>query len=152
MMTAPVESPSHAVGTVLEGPERVVTPERLRWYGNGLLSSAADQLVEVGSNIHTDAEYALTQGFTFAVADGMLSTNYLSMMLTRAFGTAYIENGELRTRFVKPVPVGVQLKARGRVTSAEPVGESATRYELDVWTEDADGVTFVVGSASIVTG
>ncbi|HWV84039.1 MAG TPA: MaoC family dehydratase [Capillimicrobium sp.] len=138
-----------AVGAELSGPEIVVNADRLAAYGDGLLSSAAGRAVQVGSNIHTDVELARSQGLPAPIADGMLSTNYLSSMLTRAFGRFYIENGELRTKFIKPVPVDTLLRVRGRVRAREELGDGRVRYELDVWTENGNGVKVVDGDAAV---
>jgi 3-hydroxybutyryl-CoA dehydratase len=147
-----VSATQYPVGTELEGPARIVTPERMQAYGDGLLSAAAGEEIHVGSNIHTDEEYARGQGLETAIADGMLSTNWLSSMLVRAFGTPYLENGELRTKFIKPVLVGIELRARGRVSGTRPTDDGSTRVELDVWTEDADGTRLVDGFAAVTLG
>jgi acyl dehydratase len=137
------------VGAELSGGDIVVNAARLAAYGDGLLSSAAGQAVKVGANIHTDVELARSQGLPAPIADGMLSTNYLSSMLTRAFGRFYVENGELRTKFIKPVPVDTLLRVRGRVRGREEISDGRVRYELDVWTENGDGIKVVDGDASV---
>jgi 3-hydroxybutyryl-CoA dehydratase len=138
-----------AVGDVIEGRDRVVDARRLSAYGDGLLSSAAGRIVQVQANIHTDAAEAARNGLPAPIADGMLSTNYLSSMLTRHFGRAYIENGELRTKFIKPIPVDTFLHVRGQVTERTQLADGAVRYVLDVWTETEDGVRMVVGDATV---
>jgi 3-hydroxybutyryl-CoA dehydratase len=149
-MSNPVNVPQRLeVGAELSGPDRIVTHERLNSYGDGLLSSAADKRVRVGANIHTDEEYARNQGLYAPIVDGMLSTNYISSMLVRAFGRAYVETGELRTKFIKPVPVDTFLRTRARVTAREELENRGVRYELDVWTENGDGLQMVVGDAII---
>jgi 3-hydroxybutyryl-CoA dehydratase len=137
------------IGTELSGPMRVVSAERMQRYGDGLLSAAAGEEIHVGANIHTDEEYARSQGLEYAIADGMLSTNWLSSMLVRSFGAEYLTNGELQTKFIKPVRVGIELQARGRVTAQTARDDGTTRVELEIWTEDADGMQLVVGSASV---
>ena len=81
-----------AVGSEIEGPVRVVTPERIEWYDSAMLSAAKGELARVAVNIHTDEEYAKTQGLTGIIADGMISTNWISSMLLQRFGMAYLEN------------------------------------------------------------
>jgi hypothetical protein len=137
------------IGTELSGPTRVVTAERMQRYGDGLLSAAAGEEIHVGANIHTDEEYARSQGLEYAIADGMLSTNWVSSMLVRSFGAAYLTNGQLQTKFIKPVRVGIELRARGRVSAHKAIDESTTRVDLDIWTEDADETALVVGTASV---
>src|SRR5450432_3599303 len=96
------------VGDHLAGPVRAITPQRIEWYDSAMLSAATDELRQVGSNIHTDVEFAKSQGFATANADGMIMTNWCSEMLLQAFGMDYLECGELRTKYIKPVNLGVQ--------------------------------------------
>ena len=41
----------YAVGDTIEGPVRMITPERIEWYDSAMLSAASGQLAQVGSNI-----------------------------------------------------------------------------------------------------
>lgn len=148
-MTSIYEHEQLDVGAQLVGPERVVTAERLRWYGDGLLTAAAGKRTFVGSNIHTDEEYAREQGLSAPIADGMLSTNWISAMLLRCFGHSYLATGELRTKYVKPVPVGTTVRVLGLVRDRSITDRGRVRYELDVWTEDGDGTKLVDGEAAI---
>jgi hypothetical protein len=150
-MTGSLSLADFPPGTELTGPLRLVSAERMQRYGDGLLSAAAGEEIHVGANIHTNEHYARSQGLEYAIADGMLSTNWLSSMLVRSFGAAYLESGELRTKFIAPVRVGIELQARGRVT-AHVHTEDGTRVDLDVWTEDTSGTRLVVGSASVAFG
>jgi hypothetical protein len=136
-------------GAELSGPEIKVTPERLRIYGDGLLTSAADKPVRVGANIHTDVEYAKEQGLAAPIVDGMLSVNYLSSLLTRTYGQAYIEHGELQCKFIKPVYVDQVLRPRATVGEREPGEEGRERQLLETWVELDDGTKVVVGMASV---
>jgi 3-hydroxybutyryl-CoA dehydratase len=137
------------IGTELSGPTRVVTAERMQRYGDGLLSAAAGEEIHVGANIHTNEEYARSQGLEYAIADGMLSTNWVSSMLVRSFGAAYLTTGQLQTKFIKPVRVGIELRACGRVTAQTAIDDGATRIDLEIWTEDADRTKLVVGTAAV---
>jgi len=101
------DKPSFNVGDELIGPVRPVTPQRIEWYDSAMLSAATNELRQVGSNIHTDEEFARSEGFLAANADGMIMTNWCSEMLIRAFGLHYLEGGELRTKYIKPVYLGV---------------------------------------------
>jgi len=138
-----------AVGAEIAGPVRLVTPERIEWYDSAMLSTAKGELARVGSNIHTDEEYARSQGLPAIIADGMIMTNWVSSMLVEHFGMAYVERGELRTKFIKPVPLGMTVVCRGRVLSVERLAGGALAYMLDVWCEDDDGVKVVDGHARV---
>jgi MaoC dehydratase-like protein len=138
-----------AVGSEITGPARLMTPERIEWYDSAMLSAAKGSLAQVGSNIHTDREYARSQGLPAIIADGMIMTNWVSSMLVEHFGLAYVERGELRTKFIKPVPLGMTVVCRGRVLSLERLASGAMSCMLDVWCEDDRGVKVVDGHARV---
>jgi 3-hydroxybutyryl-CoA dehydratase len=137
------------VGTDIKGPMRVMTPERIEWYDSAMLSAAKGELTRVTVNIHTDEDYARSEGLPAIIADGMISTNWCSEMMIEHFGLDYIERGELRTRFIKPTFLGVTVSVRGRVTAAEPQPGGAVVYKLDVWCEDETGLKLTVGDAKV---
>jgi 3-hydroxybutyryl-CoA dehydratase len=136
-------------GSELHGRRLTVTMERIQWYGNAMLSAATSTVRTVGSNIHTDEEYAQQQGLPAAVADGMMSTNWLSSMLVDVFGHHYLDRGELRTKYIKPVLVG-PIVMRGRVEKILPIDARSKEWLLTVWCEDADGVMRTEGNARVV--
>jgi acyl dehydratase len=129
--------------------EIMITPERVQWYGDGMHSAATGELRRAGQNIHTDVEYAKGQGLTTAIADGMMSTAWISSLLLKHFGRHYLENGELRTKYIKPTDVGIKLKILARVREREDKPNGAVRYVLDVWTEDEAGVKLTDGDAAV---
>ena len=137
------------VGAMLPGRELVVTPARVQWYGDGMHTAATGELRRAGQNIHTDVEYARGQGLTTAIADGMMSTAWISSMLLAAFGRHYLERGELRTKYIKTTDVGITLKVMGRVRERQQKPDGTVRFVLDVWTEDQAGVKLTDGDAVI---
>ena len=141
--------PSFDVGDELAGPIRTITPQRIEWYDSAMLSTATNELRQVGSNIHTDVEFARSEGFPTANADGMIMTNWCSEMLTRAFGMHYLERGELRTKFIKPVNLGVLLHVKGRILAADKQASGGTLYSIAVWCEDQHGLKLVDGDAKV---
>ncbi|MGH6944413.1 MAG: MaoC family dehydratase, partial [Geminicoccaceae bacterium] len=100
-------------------------------------------------NIHTDEQYAASQGLPAIIADGMITTNWCSSMLIGHFGMDYLERGELRTKFIKPIFLGATISVRGRVLSVERRDSGAVVYALDVWCEDENGVKVTVGDAKV---
>jgi 3-hydroxybutyryl-CoA dehydratase len=138
-----------AIGAMIPGRELVVTPERVQWYGDGMHTAATGERRRAGQNIHTDVEYARQQGLTTAIADGMMSTSWISSMLLRAFGRDYLERGELRTKYIRPTDVGITVKILGRIREREQAANGAVRFVLDVWTEDASGVRLTDGDAVV---
>jgi hypothetical protein len=139
------------VGTEIAGPVRVVTAERIEWYDSAMLSAASGELAQVGSNIHTDDAYAKSQGLPGVIADGMIMANWCSSMLVERFGMDYLERGELRTKFIKPVLLGATVFVRGRVLAVERGDDGGEVYRLDVWCEDENGTKVVDGDARIGT-
>ena len=142
---------SLVVGSELVGPVLVVTLERTQWYEAGMRSAATGVLTAPHANIHTDHEYAKSQGLPAAIADGMMSTNWISAMLVKYFGMGYIAHGELRTKFIKPIYLDMVVAIRGRVTSVERAASGATVYGMEVWCEDEKGVKLTVGDAKAET-
>jgi hypothetical protein len=137
------------IGQELTGPVRGITSQRIEWYDSGMLSAATNELRQVGSNIHTDPEFAKSEGFSGVNADGMLATNWCSEMLIANFGLDYIERGELRTKYIKPVNLGVQLHVKGRVLEVNALPDGGLSYVLGIWCEDAAGTKLVDGDAKV---
>lgn len=142
-------APSFKVGDSIAGPIRAITRERIEWYDSAMLSAATNELRLVGSNIHTDEEFARSEGFATVNADGMIMTNWCSEMMLRAFGFPYLERGELRTKYIKPVVLGVLLHVKGRVREVARQADGSTLYTLDVWCEDQHGTKLVDGDAKV---
>jgi len=140
---------SYQVGDDIKGPVRTITPQRIEWYDSAMLSAATNELRHVGSNIHTDEEFARSEGFPSVNADGMIMTNWCSEMLVAEFGMDYIARGELRTKFIKPVYLDTELHVRGRVKEAAKQQNGNTLYSIDVWCEDEHGTKLVDGDAKV---
>ena len=140
--------PKFAVGDTIDGPVRMITHERIEWYDSAMLSAASDELAQVGSNIHTDEEYARQEGFPGVIADGMIMANWCSEMLVHHFGMHDLERGELRTKFIKPVLLDVTLHVKGRVMAAE-MHDGGVLYSLAIWCEDEHGMKLTDGDAKV---
>ncbi len=137
------------VGDAIQGPIRNITATRIEWYDSAMLSAAKNELAQVGVNIHTDEAYAREQGLPAVIADGMIMTNWCSEMLTHHFGLDYLERGELRTKFIKPVFLGTTLSVKGRVRGVEKGKDGAITYDLLVWCEDEKGLKLTDGDAKV---
>jgi 3-hydroxybutyryl-CoA dehydratase len=139
---------SYDIGAEIAGPVRLMTAERIEWYDSAMLSAGKGELSQVGVNIHTDDEYAKAQGLPAIIADGMIMTNWCSSMMIQHFGMDYLEHGELRTKFIKPVYLGQTVHVRGRVLSADR-SDGGVSYALDVWCEDENGIKVTDGDAKV---
>ena len=84
----------------------------------------------------------------FSIADGMISTNWISGFLIDVFGDAYLSNGSLRTKYIKPILENQIVIAALRVAAVERA-DGETRYTLDVWCEDDKGQKLTVGAAEV---
>ena len=97
--------------------------------------------------IHSDESFARTKGFRAPLAQAMMSTAYVSEMMTRFVGAGFVKGGALSMTFIKPVLAGDRLTVRGVVKEQRPEG-GRTRVVVEVWCENQDGVTTAVGTAS----
>jgi hypothetical protein len=144
-------TPTFEVGDLISGVCRVMTHERVVWYGDALMTASAGERRQTRTNIHTDDEFARQQGFAGSISDGMISTNWISSMLLRAFGRSYVENGELRTKFIHPTSVGSTVSVFAKVRAKSETPDGGTRYELDAWTEDEHGTKLTDAEAFVTT-
>lgn len=98
-------------------------------------------------SIHTDAEWARKKGFAAPLAQGMMSTAYVSEMMTAFLGEGFVKGGKMSVKFIKPVLAGDTLTMKGRVREKLPEGRR-TRIVVEFWCENQDGVKTMVGEAS----
>ena len=98
-------------------------------------------------SIHTDEAWARKKGFRAPLAQAMMSTAYVSELMTRFLGPGFVKGGTLSMVFIKPVYAGDRLPVRGQVK--ERIAEAGgTRVVVEVWCENQDGEKTAVGTAS----
>ena len=103
-----------------------------------------------GSNpIHYDAEFATRAGLPAPIATGVMSSAYLSEMLTKAFGVEGMRGGSMDVKFIRPIYAGDTVTAHGRVTGKTEAG-AGVRIALEVWCDTQRGEPVTVGTASVV--
>jgi acyl dehydratase len=103
-----------------------------------------------GSNpIHYDPEFARQAGLSAPIATGVMSSAFLSEMLTIAFGVEWIRGGSMDVKFIRPIYAGDTVTARGRLTS-KTATSTGVRIALDIWCETQRGEPVTVGTASVV--
>ncbi len=100
-------------------------------------------------NYHNDKESALKWGFPDIVVQGMMSTCFLSEMLTNRFGAGWLRGGKMNVNLVNIVWQSDLLTCRGYVREIVPEGDQQ-RAHLDVWVEKADGTKVTIGAASAI--
>jgi acyl dehydratase len=97
--------------------------------------------------IHSDEAFARKRGFPAPLAQAMMSTAYVSEMMTRFVGSGFVKGGTLSMTFVKPVLAGDRLTVHGVVKERRP-DAGRTRVVVEVWCENQHGDTTAVGTAS----
>src|SRR5207237_280883 len=100
--------------------------------------------IRVGMRVRSRAR---AKGFRTTLAQAMMSTAYVSEMLTRLLGAGFIRGGAMSVAFVQPVYAGDRLTVHGVVKELRPEAD-ATRVVVDVWCENQHGQKTAVGAAS----
>jgi len=66
-------------------------------------------------SIHTDPEWAKAKGFHTTIAQGMMSTAYVSALMTTSVGEGFVVGGQMDAKFLRPVFCGDTLTVTGTV-------------------------------------
>jgi acyl dehydratase len=66
-------------------------------------------------SIHTDEDWARAKGLRTTIAQGMMSTAYVSTLMTTAVGEGFVVGGRMDARFLRPVFCGDTLEITGAV-------------------------------------
>jgi acyl dehydratase len=98
-------------------------------------------------SIHSDEAFARAKGFRTCLAQGMMSTAYVSQLMVKLLGPGFARGGTLSMAFVKPVYAGDRLTVHGVVKDRQPEN-GVTRVVVDVWVENQHGEKTAVGHAS----
>jgi acyl dehydratase len=136
---APVAFASRSadIGAILPSLMKNVTFEQMTVFSFGARS------------IHTDRQAAVESGLDGPIAQGLMSTCYLSEMLVSFFGRDFFETGWTSHAFINPVLVGDTLTICGQVQDkrTEALG---TRLLIDVWCSNQTGKLTTAGTASAI--
>ena len=128
-------SHSVEVGSLLPPLTKTITLEQMFVFSSGV------------PNIHTDRAIACESGLTGPIAQGLMSTGYLSELLMDFFGVDWFESGWTSHAFVRPVSPGDTITVQGRIQ--DKTGETnGTRVVLEVWCRNKTGDVTTVGTAS----
>ena len=98
-------------------------------------------------SIHTDEDWARQKGFRTTLAQGMMSTAYVSEMMTRLLGAGFVKGGTMSMAFIKPVYAGDRISVHGVVKELRPEA-GQTRVVVEVWCQNQHGEKTAVGTAS----
>jgi acyl dehydratase len=99
-------------------------------------------------SIHTDPDWARQKGFRAPLAQGMMSTAYVSEMMVALLGEGFVQGGRMAVKFIKPVYAGDTLTVYGVVRDKTPDEQGRIRVAVEVWCENEEGVKTMVGEAS----
>ena len=99
-------------------------------------------------SIHTDEDWAREKGFATTIAQGMMSTAYISTAMTRAVGEGFVEGGAMDARFLKPVLCGDTLEIAGTVTGFTRDEGGVIRCHASFAARNQRGEQTMAGTAS----
>jgi len=100
-----------------------------------------------GMSIHVQPEAAKKAGFETTMAQGLMSADYISEVMTSLLGKEWFENAKLSLAFLRPVLEGETLTANGRLAESELEG-AVVRRVYEVWCENERGEIATVGTAT----
>jgi acyl dehydratase len=98
-------------------------------------------------SIHSDEAWARQKGFRACLAQGMMSTAYVSQMMVSLLGPSFARGGTMSMAFIKPVYAGDHLSVHGIIKDKQPEN-GATRVVVEVWVENQHGEKTAVGHAT----
>ena len=125
-----------AVGQVLPSLTKDVSQRRIDVYSGVKPRS-----------IHSDEAWARQKGFRACLAQGMMSTAYVSQIMVNLLGPRFATGGTMSMAFVKPVYAGDRLTVHGIIKDKQP-DNGATRVVVEVWVENQHGEKTAVGQAT----
>ena len=74
-------------------------------------------------SIHTDDDWAKAKGFPTTIAQGMMTTAYVSTLMTTAVGEGFVVGGDMDARFLRPMYCGDTLQITGSVAGFSRDGD-----------------------------
>jgi acyl dehydratase len=120
---------------------RTLTQDRMTAYSEDSANALR------GMSIHVQPGVAKKAGFETTVAQGLMSADYVSEMMTSLLGKEWFENAKLSLAFLRPALCGETLTAKGRLAESALEG-AVVRREYEVWCENARGETVTAGTAA----
>jgi acyl dehydratase len=98
-------------------------------------------------SIHSDETWARQKGFRTCLAQGMMSTAYVSQMMVELLGPGFARGGTMSMAFIKPVYAGDRLTVHG-IIKDKRADTGGTRVVVEVWVENQHGEKTAVGQAT----
>ena len=114
------------VGSELTPITRKMTQQRMDYYSGDSLTA------KMGTSIHIYEEMGRKMGHGGTIAQGLMSSEQISEMLTGAFGEGWVTGGNLKVNFISPVRPGDVITSCAEVVSVRHEGQKK-RVECQVW-------------------
>jgi acyl dehydratase len=134
----PTTAEELAIGQEIEPIVKHMTIERM-----------SHPLMAGGNPLHHDPAFARNAGLPAPIATGVMSSAFVSEMLTKAFGIDWMRGGSIDVKFIRPIYAGDTVTAHGRVTGKSETS-TGVRIALDIWCETQRGEPVTVGTARVV--
>ncbi len=99
-------------------------------------------------SIHTDEDWARRKGFATTIAQGMMSTAYISTLMTHAVGAGFVEGGTMDAKFLRPVLCGDTLEVTGSVAGFSRDDDGRVRAHVTAAAVNQRGEQTMAGMAS----
>jgi acyl dehydratase len=122
-------------------PPRALSREKIAAYSEDSANARR------GQSIHANPHIAEAKGFPDAVAQGMMSADYISELMAGRFERGWLLHGRLSLAFVAPSFAGDTLTAKAAKREEQDEG-AFIRHVYDAWCENQRGEVVTVGTAS----
>ncbi len=109
-------------------------------------ASVFSRVGEYVVNIHNSLAAARAAGLAVPIVQGQQQVCLLLELMTRFFGQAWLTEGWIRCKFIRPVMVFEPLEVGAVVSEVEAAG-TLLKVVLDVWIRGANGALCTVGWA-----
>jgi acyl dehydratase len=153
--------------TTLAFPERVKTANEHAENGDSKLAERKGELTPItrtitqekmtafsedsanarrGTSLHISPDVAKKAGFETTIAQGMMTADYISEVMTGVLGKEWFAYAGLSLTFLQPILCGDTLTANGRLQD-ETMDGAVLHKMYEVWAENQRGEAVTAGSA-----
>lgn len=109
--------------------------------------AAFSRVGEYVTNIHYDLRAARAVDLSVPIVQGQQLLCYVTHLMTRCYGLAWLSGGSIQAKFLKPVSASEQISLEGAVCAIDEVPRGVA-VECEFWVRREDGAMAAVGWAS----
>ena len=123
------------------------TPESLNPIIHNVTQAQITRYAKVSGDhnpLHLDEKFAATTPYGSTIAHGMLLLAFVSEVMTKAFGSAWLCGGKMKARFRAPVFPGDTVSTSGKLKSAI---DAIAAYEIVI--RNQHGVAVVTADTTV---